>query len=80
MQQRLVNVILQSMEFGTSVSRALTTYANEMRIRRELRAQEKANRLPVQMSAVLATLMLPALLMIALSPTVIRYIRFFNFD
>ncbi|MEX5729745.1 tight adherence protein C [Rhodovulum iodosum] len=73
-----VNVILQSMEFGTSVSRALTTYAAEMRLRRELRAQEKANRLPVQMSAVLATLMLPALLMISLTPTVIRYIRFFE--
>lgn len=70
-------VILQSMRFGTSVSEALLTYAGEMRQNRELRAQEKANKLPVQMSGVMACLMLPALFMIALTPVVIRYMRFF---
>jgi len=70
-------VVLQSMQFGTSISDALLTYASEMRQNRELRAQEKANKLPVQMSAVLALLMLPALIMIALAPTVIRYVRYF---
>ncbi len=72
------NVVLQSMQFGTPISEALTTYAEEMRKYRELRAQEKANRLPVQMSAVMATLMLPALLMLTVGPVVIRYIRFFS--
>jgi len=48
-----------------------------MRERRELRAQEKANKLPVQMSAVMASLMLPALLMVSLGPVVIRYVRYF---
>lgn len=69
-------VVLQSMQFGTSISATLTTYAAEMRRTREMRAQEKANRLPVQMSAVLATLMLPALLMLTLGPVVIRYLRY----
>jgi len=72
-----VNVVLQSMRFGTSMSTTLTVYANEMRERRELRAQEKANKLPVQMSAVMASLMLPALLMVSLGPVVIRYVRYF---
>ena len=72
-----VNVVIQSMQYGSSISDALQVYAVEMRETRELRAQEKANRLPVQMSAVMASLMLPALFMITLGPTVIRYIRFF---
>ena len=71
------NVVHQSMQFGTSMSEALTNYAREMRVFRELKAQEMANKLPVKMSAVLASLMLPALIMIAIGPTVIRYIRMF---
>ena len=61
------------MEYGTSVAVALNAYAVEMRDAREMRAQEKANKLPVQMSAVMATLMLPALFLITLGPTIIRY-------
>ena len=71
------NVVHQSMQFGTSMSEALTNYAREMRVFRELKAQEMANKLPVKMSAVLASLMLPALIMIAIGPTVIRYMRMF---
>lgn len=70
-----VNVMLQSMQFGTSVSEALTTYAQDMRVRRELKAIEKANKLPVTMSATLVLFMLPALLTLVLSPIVINYIR-----
>lgn len=71
------NVVLQSMQFGTSVSETLNTYATEMRTYRELKAQEKANRLPVQLSAVLATLMLPSLILLTLGPVIIRYVRYF---
>ena len=72
------NVVLQSIQFGTSISDTLTIYAKEMRTHRELRAQEKANKLPVQMSAVMASLMLPALLLLTLGPVIIRYIRYFG--
>ncbi len=71
------NVILQAAQFGTSVSSALTNYASEMRIERELRAQQRANKLPVQMSAIMALFMMPALLMICLTPMVIRWMRMF---
>ena len=47
----------------------------EMQPLRELKAQEKANRLPVQMSAVLATMMMPTLLLITLTPVLIRWMR-----
>jgi len=72
------NTVLQSIQFGTSIAETLTSYAKEMRLHRELKAQEKANKLPVQMSAVLASVMLPALLLITLGPVIIRYIRFFS--
>lgn len=71
------NVVRQSMQLGTSMSEALETYAEEMREMRETKAQEMANKLPVKMSAVLATLMLPALIMLTVGPVVIRYIRYF---
>ncbi|WP_204115196.1 type II secretion system F family protein [Shimia biformata] len=71
------NVVKQSLQLGTSMSNALATYAIELRNYRELRAQEMANKLPVKMSAVLASLMLPALVLITLGPVVIRYIRMF---
>ena len=67
------NVILQSVQFGTSISDSLKYYSEKMRQDRELRAQEKANKLPVKMSAVLAAMMMPTLLMICLTPVLIRW-------
>ena len=71
------NVILQSNQFGTSVSTALNQFSKSMRFNRELRAQEKANRLPVQMSAVMALCMMPVLLLICLAPMMIRWMNMF---
>ena len=67
------NVVQQSAEFGTPISKALETYAIEMRLDRELKAQAKANQLPVKMSAVLAGFMMPILLLIMLTPIAIRW-------
>lgn len=72
-----VNVVLQSFRFGTSLSQALLAYSSEMRQRREILAQEKANKLPVYMSAVMAGLMMPALLIVTIGPVVLRYIQGF---
>lgn len=72
-----VNVVLQSIQFGANISEVLVTYAAEMRQNREIRAQEKTNRMPVQMSAVMASLMLPALLLLTIGPVALRYIRYF---
>ena len=67
-------LIAQSLAYGTSVSDAMTAYATDMREAREMKAVEKANKLPVQMSGIMATLMLPALFIMVLGPTVIRYL------
>ncbi|MCV2882975.1 type II secretion system F family protein [Actibacterium sp. XHP0104] len=72
------NVVVQSLQFGTSVADALSNYAKEMRLTRELKAQEKANKLPVKMSAVLAGLMMPVLMIICLTPILIRWLKVFG--
>ncbi|WP_050931966.1 type II secretion system F family protein [Aestuariivita boseongensis] len=76
--QSFASVVQQSMRFGTSMSDALTTYAAEMRDAREMKAQEMANKLPVKMSAVLAALMLPTLMIVTAAPSLIRYFQGFG--
>lgn len=72
------NVVLQSVRFGTSMSEALQIYAQEMRLSRELKAQETANKLPVKMSAVMSALMLPAMILLIVGPVVIRWMNTFG--
>lgn len=73
-----VNVILQSVKFGTSISESLKYFAEMMREDRELRAREMANKLPVKMSGIMAAMMMPALLMICAGPVVIRFVNMAN--
>lgn len=73
-----VTVVLQSARYGVAISEVLNAYAREMRAMREFKAQEMANKLPVKMSAVLASLMMPVLLIVSVGPVVIRYIRMFG--
>jgi len=65
-----VTVMIQSAAFGTSIGEAMTVYANEMRDKRVMRAEEKANKLPTKMT--LATMMfsVPPLLMILVGPSI----------
>lgn len=70
-----VNVIIQSSHFGTGISEALTAFSNDMRLTRELNAQEQANKLPVKMSAVMAGIMMPVLLLLTITPVLIRWLR-----
>lgn len=72
------NVIMQSIRFGTSISDALQVYATEMRLARELKAQEKANKLPVKMSAIMSALMLPAMILLIVGPVAIRWANTFG--
>ena len=51
-----VTVLVQSQQFGTSIAEALRVFSAEMRDKRVMRAEEKANTLPTKMT--LATMML----------------------
>ena len=68
--QSFVTVLVQSAAFGTSIADALRVYAEEMRDKRVMRAEEAANKLPTKMT--LATMMftVPPLLVILVGPSV----------
>ncbi|MEP9388004.1 type II secretion system F family protein [Mesorhizobium sp. KR9-304] len=62
----------QSEELGTSLTEALRVYSDEMRTQRILRAEEKANALPVKMVLPLGLCVFPVVLMIVMLPVIIR--------
>ncbi|WP_372989748.1 type II secretion system F family protein [Sulfitobacter sp.] len=65
-----VTVLCQSAAFGTSISDALRVYAEEMRDKRVMRAEEAANKLPTKMTLATMMLTVPPLLIILIAPSV----------
>ncbi len=65
-----VTVLVQSQQFGTSIAEALRVYASEMRDKRVMRAEEKANTLPTKMTLATMMLTVPPLLIILIGPSV----------
>ena len=66
-----VTVLVQSATFGTSIAEALRVYAEEMRDKRVMRAEEKANKFPNKMTLVTMLLTVPPLLIILGGPSVV---------
>ena len=72
-EARALSVLFrQSEELGTSVTQTLRVYSNEMRDLRIVRAEEKANALPIKMLLPLGAFLFPVSLIIVLVPIVIR--------
>lgn len=65
-----VTVLIQSQQFGTPISDALRVFSAEMRDKRVMRAEEKANTLPTKMTLATMMLTVPPLLIILLGPSV----------
>ncbi|SEK19501.1 type II secretion system F family protein [Pacificibacter marinus] len=65
-----VTVLIQSQAFGTSIADALRIYASEMRDKRVMRAEEKANTLPTKMTLATMMLTVPPLLIILIGPSI----------
>lgn len=64
-----VTVLNQAQTFGTSIGDALRVYASEMRDKRVMRAEEKANQLPTKMTLTTMMLTVPPLLIILVGPS-----------
>jgi tight adherence protein C len=62
----------QSEELGTSLVDALRVYSEEMRTQRMLRAEEKANSLPVRMTLPLGLCVFPVVMAIIMIPLILR--------
>lgn len=68
----LVALLRQSRELGSDVGEALRVFSEEMREKRVLRAEEKANKLPVKMLLPLALFIFPVVLGTVMLPIAIR--------
>ncbi|SDA93995.1 tight adherence protein C [Mesorhizobium qingshengii] len=62
----------QSEELGTSLTDALRVYSDEMRSQRILRAEERANALPVKMMIPLGLCIFPVVMVVIMLPVIIR--------
>ncbi|MDT8856992.1 type II secretion system F family protein [Paracoccaceae bacterium Fryx2] len=66
-----VTTLVQSATFGTSIAEALRVYSAEMRDKRVMRAEEKANTLPTKLTLGTMLFTLPPLLIILIGPSVV---------
>ncbi|WP_374396904.1 type II secretion system F family protein [Tabrizicola sp.] len=65
-----VTTIIQSATFGTSIADALRVYSADMRDKRIMRAEEKANMLPTKLTLGTMMFTVPPLLVILIGPSV----------
>jgi tight adherence protein C len=64
-----VTTLVQSATFGTSIAEALRVYSAEMRDKRVMRAEEKANTLPTKLTLGTMLFTVPPLLVILIGPS-----------
>jgi tight adherence protein C len=70
-----VTVLVQADQYGTSIADALRVYAAEMRNKRMMRAEERANKLPVKLALGTMAFTLPPVLLILAGPSAIMIFR-----
>jgi tight adherence protein C len=73
-----VAVLRHSVELGGDVATALREFSEDMRTKRMLLAEKKANELPVKMVVPLALGVFPVILMIILLPVILKLLRVMN--
>ncbi|MBF0335715.1 MAG: type II secretion system F family protein [Alphaproteobacteria bacterium] len=71
----LTALLIQSEALGTSIGDALRAHADDMRARRMLRAEEKAQQLAVKLTVPLILFILPALMISIMTPAIINVVR-----
>ena len=76
--RRFVRAVVQADVYGTAVSDVLRTQAQQMRLKRRQRAEEKAMKIPVKVIFPLILCILPTLFIVLLGPAVIDIIDAFS--
>jgi tight adherence protein C len=73
-----VTTMIQSATFGTSIAEALRVYSAEMRDKRVMRAEEKANTLPTKLTLGTMLFTVPPLLVILIGPSLFGIAKAFG--
>ncbi|KHS74927.1 pilus assembly protein [Pectobacterium brasiliense] len=73
--ESMVATLIQAERYGTPLSQALRTIADESRKTLILSLEEKAGKLPAQLSVPLMALILPPIIAIMASPALVRVVR-----
>jgi tight adherence protein C len=68
-------MLRQSIELGSDIGDALRVFSDEMRDKRLLRAEEKANQLSVKMVVPLGLFIFPVVLIVTILPVMIKLIK-----
>lgn len=68
-------MLTQSDKFGTSIGESLRVFSDDLRHKRQMRAEEKAAKIPTKMLIPLVLFIFPSILMVVLGPAAIRIIR-----
>jgi tight adherence protein C len=71
-------VLRQSDEFGVSIAETLRVYAFELRDKRVMRAEEKANLMPIKLALGSIAFTIPPAMLIMAGPSVIMILRSFS--
>jgi len=69
--ESFVAAVIQSEQLGVSMAKILRIQADDMRVRRRQRAEQKAQRAPVLMLLPMAFLIFPTILIIMMGPAVL---------
>jgi tight adherence protein C len=76
--QRFVRAIVQADQHGVSIARVLSTQAHEMRLKRRMRAEESAMKIPVKVVFPLILFIMPTLFIVVLGPAAISMLEGFG--
>lgn len=71
-------MLRQSIELGTDIATALRVFSDEMRDRRLMRAEERANQLPVKMVIPLGLFIFPVIMLVIMFPVIVRLMTLFS--
>lgn len=68
-------MLTQADRFGTSIGDSLRVFSDDLRHKRQMRAEELAAKIPTKMLFPLVTCIFPAIVMVVLGPAIIRVVR-----
>lgn len=74
----LIAVITQAEKFGTSVAKALRTQADTLRVKRRLKAEERAQKTTVKLMIPLILFIFPSIFVVLVGPAALRIYEVFN--